>query len=175
MEKNVKTNEDLEIEKKYLVNNLAQVMQNVDLDNVKKIEIEQGYISSNPTIRIRKYNNEYCITYKARTKSGVSDDVIVNREIELPLTKESYEHMLSKIDYNLVSKTRYKIDLEDGLVAELDVFHGKLKGLVMVEVEFDSVDKANAFKKPIWFGEDVSSERKYKNLYLSQINNIQIL
>ena len=52
----------------------------------------------------------------------------MNKEVELPLTEESYTNMVKKIDYNLVKKIRYKIPLNNGLIAELDVFDGKLKG-----------------------------------------------
>ena len=162
----------LEIEKKYLVDNLDDVMSIINLDNCKKLYIEQGYLSSNPTIRVRKYNDEYCITYKSRIKDIKDSDVIVNKEVELPLTQESYNHMIEKIDYNVVKKIRYIIELEDGLVAELDVFEGKLKGLVMVEVEFRDEDEAIKFNKPMWFGEDVSSKKMYKNLYLAQVEDV---
>lgn len=171
---------NLEIEKKYLVNNLDDVKKEVGIEKCKKIKIEQGYLSNNPTIRVRKYNDEYCITYKSRLVSDTSDlknnyDVIVNREVELPLTKESYEHMLTKIDDNLVSKVRYNIELAGGLIAELDVFEGKLDGLIMVEVEFESEESARNFVKPQWFGEDVSSDIRYKNLFLSKLDSIHLL
>ena len=166
---------NLEIEQKYLIKDLNKVKKYIDLEKCIKIKIEQGYLSSNPTIRIRKYNDEYCITYKSRAKSSANNDIIVNKEIELPLTKDSYEHMLSKIDDNLVKKTRYKIDLLNGLIAELDVFEGKLKGLVLVEVEFESEEQAKLFNKPKWFGENVSSDKKYKNLFLSKVEDIQYM
>ena len=171
----MKENDNLEIEKKYLVDSIDKVMKYVNLDECKKIYIEQGYLSSNPTIRVRKFNNEYCITYKSRINNKVSSDVIVNQEIELPLTDESYNNMIKKIDYNLVKKIRYQIPLENGLMAELDVFDEKLKGLVMVEVEFENEDIANSFKEPEWFGKNVSADKKYKNLYLAQIENVQLL
>ena len=54
------------------------------------------------------------------------------------------------------------------MTAELDIFEEDLKGLVIVEVEFDSVEEANAFSAPDWFGEDVTNSGKYHNSYLSQ-------
>ncbi|MBE5935127.1 MAG: adenylate cyclase [Lachnospiraceae bacterium] len=166
---------NLEIEKKYIVESLDKVMEYVDLDQCTKLFIEQGYLSNNPTIRVRKYNNDYCITYKSRIKNTSSKDVIVNREVELPLTEESYYHMIDKIDYNLIKKTRYKIELEQGLVAELDVFDGKLKGLIMVEVEFDNEKVADKFVEPKWFGKNVSADKKYKNLFLAQVESVDLL
>ena len=43
--------------------------------------------------------------------------------------------------------------------------------LSLVEVEFDSVDAANEFTAPDWFGEDVTESGKYHNSYLSRLEN----
>jgi CYTH domain-containing protein len=93
---------------------------------------------------------------------------MVREEYNLPLTREAYEHLLPKIDGLLIEKTRYLIPLEDSRTAELDVFEGSLAPLVVVEVEFDTVEAANAFCPPDWFGEDVTSSGKYHNSTLSR-------
>jgi CYTH domain-containing protein len=54
-------------------------------------------------------------------------------------------------------------------VAELDLFHGVHEGLRLVEVEFPSAEAANAFVPPAWFGEDVSSDPRYRNSYLASL------
>ena len=41
-----------------------------------------------------------------------------------------------KADGNVITKTRYKIPLNQGLTLELDLFEGLFDGLVMGEVEF---------------------------------------
>lgn len=46
---------------------------------------------------------------------------MTREEYNLPLTKESYEHMRPKADGILISKTRYLIPEKDGLTIELDV------------------------------------------------------
>ena len=50
------------------------------------------------------------------------------------------------------------------LTIEVDVFLGKLLGLVMAEVEKPSVD--TTYEKPKWFGKDVSKDSRYKNAML---------
>ena len=50
-------------------------------------------------------------------------------------------------------------------------FEGDLAPLTLVEVEFDSVDAANEFTAPDWFGEDVTESGKYHNSYLSRLEN----
>jgi CYTH domain-containing protein len=39
---------------------------------------------------------------------------------------------------------------------------------MLVEVEFASVDEANAFIAPDWFGEDVTEDGRYHNSYMSR-------
>ena len=146
----------MEIERKYLVRRLPD-----DLSKYEAKKIAQGYLCTDPVVRIRRSNDNYCMTYKG-------DGLMVREEYNLPLTREAYEHLLPKIDGLLIAKTRYLIPLTDRLTAELDVFEGVLSALTLVEVEFDSVEEANAFVPPEWFGEDVTESGKYHNSYLSQ-------
>ena len=146
----------MEIERKYLVRRLPD-----DLSKYEAKKIAQGYLCTDPVVRIRRSNDNYYMTYKG-------DGLMVREEYNLPLTREAYEHLLPKIDGLLIAKTRYLIPLTDRLTAELDVFEGILSALTLVEVEFDSVEDANAFVPPEWFGEDVTESGKYHNSYLSQ-------
>lgn len=146
----------MEIERKYLV---KQVPENLSQYQCKKIS--QGYLCTSPVVRIRRSNDDYYLTYKGK-------GLLAREEYNLPLTQESYEHLSSKIDGILIEKNRYLIPLSDGLVAELDIFEGKLSDLILVEVEFESIDDANSFVAPEWFGEDVTHSGNYQNSYLSQ-------
>ncbi|MDY5103291.1 MAG: CYTH domain-containing protein [Agathobacter sp.] len=146
----------MEIERKYLVRRLPD-----DLSKYEAKKIAQGYLCTDPVVRIRRSNDNYYMTYKG-------DGLMVREEYNLPLTREAYEHLLPKIDGLLIAKTRYLIPLTNRLTAELDVFEGVLSALTLVEVEFDSVEEANAFVPPEWFGEDVTESGKYHNSYLSQ-------
>ena len=77
--------------------------------------------------------------------------------------------MVTKIDGLLIEKSRYLIPLKDGLTAELDIFEGSLAPLLLVEVEFDSVEAAETFTAPDWFGKDVTNSGKYHNSNLSKL------
>lgn len=155
----------MEIERKYLIHALPK-----NITDYPHHIIEQGYLSTNPVVRIRRLDDDYYLTYKG---SGL----MVREEYNLPLTKESYEHMLPKIDGLLIQKIRYLIPLKPidcglkdtkSLLAELDVFEGKLAPLMLVEVEFESVEDANAFIAPDWFGKDVTKDGRYHNSNLSR-------
>ena len=58
--------------------------------------------------------------------------------------------------------------LEQGLTVELDVFQGYYEGLILAEVEFPSLEEAQKFVPPAWFGRDVTLSGEYQNSRLSQ-------
>ena len=95
---------------------------------------------------------------------------MAREEYNLPLTKESYEHLREKADGNVISKTRYLIPLGvQNLVAEVDVFDAPFAPLILAEVEFESEEQANTFVPPAWFGEDVTFDGRYHNSYMSKM------
>lgn len=147
----------MEIERKYLIKALPD-----NLDSFHCRILEQGYLNTNPVVRIRRDNDKYELTYK-------SSGLMARQEYNLPLDQQSYEHLLTKIDGRLIQKKRYMIPLDSELTAELDIFEGSLAPLMLVEVEFPTEDAANAFTAPDWFGEDVTFSGKYHNSYLSQM------
>jgi len=66
----------------------------------------------------------------------------------------------------IVKKTRYYIPYNNVQI-ELDIFEGKLEGLVVAEVEFKSFDDIKNFITPSWFGLDVTDDKRYKNKNLA--------
>lgn len=164
----------MEIERKFLVRDIPS-----GLDQCPHMEIEQGYLCTSPTLRIRRMGDAYILTVKETKPQAVSlaRAPIVNREEEFALSAEAYSALKSKCEGLFISKTRYRIDLRrqmsdglySGLTAELDVFHGVHEGLLLVEVEFPDVRSAQAFVPPAWFGDDVSQDPRYRNSSLSKI------
>ena len=155
----------MEIEHKYLIEKIPE-----NLDTYKKKEIEQGYLNRSPVLRIRKSNDDYIFTYKIKKGPEKENAPVVNEEIEAPLTEAAYLHLREKVDGNVIIKTRYIIPYTNNkkkYKIELDVFHGKLEGLVFAEFEFESLKDADEFVKPDWFGKEVSSDKRYRNGFLS--------
>lgn len=146
----------MEIERKFLLQSLPD-----NLDFYPYHQIEQGYLCTDPVIRIRRQDEEYYLTYKSK-------GLMVREEYNLPLTREAYFHLRSKIDGILISKKRYLIPLSSQHTAELDVFEDKLAPLILAEVEFATEEEANHFLPPEWFGEDVTYSEKYHNSTLSR-------
>lgn len=150
----------MEIERKYLISKIP-----FSLEEYHCRTIEQGYLSTEPVVRVRRDNNDYYLTYK-------SAGLMAREEYNLPLTKASYEHLLAKADGTVITKERYEIPLDDVLTIELDIFHGAYEGLLLAEVEFPTTAAADNFVPPAWFGEDVTFDSRYHNSNMSKMSKM---
>lgn len=153
----------MEIERKFLI---SEECLPKNLTEYSFHEIQQGYLCTDPVVRIRKQDDTYYLTYKSK-------GLLSREEYNLPLTEEAYFHLKPKADGIVISKTRYLIPEKDGLTIELDVFHDDYEGLYLAEVEFDSEESAAAYIPPSWFGKDVTYSSEYHNSTLSKGKNNQ--
>lgn len=79
-------------------------------------------------------------------------------EYEIPVIEA--EMMLSLRQGHVVEKTRHLVP-HMGLTWEVDVFDGENAGLVVAEVELDTVEQLIA--KPAWLGREVTGLPQYYN------------
>ena len=145
----------MEIERKFLTKNIP-----FDITAYPYKQISQAYISFSPTIRIRRSDDAYILTVKGKGH-------LAREEFELPLTKADYDRLFLITEGTPVVKKRYLVPVEGGYTAEVDLYEGELEGLMTTEVEFSSLEAAESFAAPDWFGKDVSEEKAYKNTSLS--------
>ena len=144
----------MEIERKFTIKELP------DLSDYDYHIMEQGYLNTDPVVRVRKEDDEYYLTYKGK-------GLLAREEYNLPLNKEAYYHLVEKSDGIIIRKKRYLIPFGKYTI-ELDVFAAPYENLIIAEVEFDSEEEANTFQPPEWFDQDVTMDRKYHNSNLSQ-------
>jgi adenylate cyclase len=147
-------NSNKEIERKYLVTS------NEWKDNTQGMLYRQGYLSIEPgrTVRVRLEGEAGKLTIKGKKENGEGDEF----EYDIPGDEAVYiiEHLCLK---PVIEKMRYKINYQ-GNTWEVDEFFGENTGLVLAEIELDSVDQK--FEKPGWVGEDVTEDQRYKNANL---------
>ena len=74
-------NINYEIERKFLIKNLPE-----NLENFTHYEIRQGYISTDPTIRLRQQDDNYILTVK-------SAGLMKKEEYELDLTEDQFNRL----------------------------------------------------------------------------------
>lgn len=146
----------LEIERRFLVNLLPLAFTKYHPEY-----IEQGYLATEngTSIRIRSKGCKYYQTVK--TGSGK-----IREETEIEITKQLYDLFWKETKGRRIEKVRYEIPYE-GKIIELDIYEGNLKGLVTVEVEFDSEEECDNFKPPSWFGTEVTGIKEFTNRHLA--------
>jgi len=142
----------IELEKTYLAKELP-----TNLKDCKSKEIIDIYIpksSEHPTLRIRKSGDKYEITKKEPIVEGDS-----SRQLEqtIILTEAEF-NTLNQTDGKRVSKIRYYYEY-NGRMAEIDVFQEDLKGLVLIDFEFETIEEKDAFIMPDFCLADVTQEK----------------
>ncbi len=120
----------------------------------------QGYLSTvkERTVRVRTIDEDAFLTIK-----GVSRGLTrVEYEYQVP-HGDAVEMLADLCLQPIVEKHRYKIEYQ-GLVWEVDEFHGVNEGLIVAEVELESEEQE--VPKPDWIGEEVSDDPRYFNANL---------
>jgi CYTH domain-containing protein len=146
---------EFEIERKFLVTEPP-------VQETRPVRIRQGYITTgddDTEVRLRQKADRFFQTIKRG--AGLS-----RLQTEIELTQRQFDALWPQTEGRRVVKDRYEISYR-GRVVELDVFHGALEGLIIAEVEFDSVDDSESFNPPDWFGEEVTEDPGYRNRTLS--------
>ena len=145
------TDNPVEIERKFLVAELPS------LDGVDSKKIRQGYVtvpSDSVQVRLRQKGKKFFITVKGKGK-------MMRSERESEIDAATFDRLWPATGDRCIAKTRWTGLLEDGRTFELDLFDDR--DLRLVEVEFQSVEEAEAFVPPAWFGEDVTGNPAYSN------------
>lgn len=127
-------------------------------------DLVQGYLCVHPVVRIRKEEQSdgstaYVLCYKGK-------GLLQREEYNLPLTEEAFHTLEQKVEGRLLKKRRYFIPYGKYTI-EWDIFQGEYRGLMYAEVEFSSVEEAEAFQAPAWFGRELTEEAGYSNADLA--------
>lgn len=130
---------------------------------VQALRIRQGYLCADAvrTVRVRTKGDRGYITVKGRPRAGE----IGRFEWEKEIPEAEAVELLRLAAPGQIDKTRYIVPGSDGHIWEVDEFYGENEGLVIAEIELGSEDEP--FEKPGWVGEDVTSDHRYYNSYLS--------
>lgn len=163
----IKSKNEIELELVWLVKNLPK-----DYKRHKSANIRQAYLKgSEPSVkdvRVREKNGVYTLTKKRFIKSP--QETGYTQESTKKLTKEDFLK-LWKISKKRIRKIRYFYPLDNGLIAEIDIYKDNLEGLIVVEVEFPSILAYEKFATPKWFGKEVTDS---KGIYPPVIANMKL-
>lgn len=124
------------------------------------VAYRQGYLvgSDRASVRVRIEGEQAYLNIKSATLG------IERMEFEYPIPREDAEVLLARLcQQPLIEKRRYTF-MYEGKQWEIDVFEGDNAGLVVAEIELQSVDEE--FVRPPWLGEEVSDDPRYYNVSL---------
>jgi CYTH domain-containing protein len=142
----------MEIERKFLVDH--SLWEQIEKPKPKRIV--QAYLVNTPekTVRVRIKGVKGFLTIKGATKG------ITRSEFEYEIPLHDAQDLIDQFAEKVIEKERFEIPMGKHLW-EVDVFHGKLEGLILAEIELQSEDEE--FEIPVWVLEEVSHDPEYFN------------
>ena len=146
----------LEIERKFLMDGFP-----VGLELIAEVDIEQGYISFDPELRIRKAvdrhtgKEEFWMTLK-----GEGD--LTRSEIETEISSDFYYDAADFLDVRMIQKDYKKYRLGPWKLEVSLVDPGTDWEFYYAEIEFPTEQDAKDFVVPAYFGREITFNEDYK-------------
>lgn len=165
----------VEIERKFL---LAQELPRELLNVVRRQEIIQGYLCSDPNkvVRVRvtsgHLGTQAYLTVKGKA-DGISREEVETELLDSKVAKQLIssfcEGVVHKIRYTFPAKIEGNLILDKNLKPlswEVDEFLGENEGLWIAEIELPSEDTPLIIPK--WCGEEISTDHRFANVNLAK-------
>ena len=146
----------LEIERKFLMDGFP-----IGLELISEVEVEQGYISFEPELRIRKAldkhtgKEEFWLTLK-----GEGD--LTRREVETEISSDFYYDTADFLEVRMIQKEYRKYRLGEWKLEVSLVDPGTDWEFFYAEIEFPTEKDAKDFVVPAYFGREITFNEDYK-------------
>lgn len=147
----------VEIERKYRIDRFPDDREGWPL--LKAAEVQQGYLATSPTVRIRSEEATYPETKTTYILCFKGEGTLVRQEIELPLDQETFLQLQSLLPASMIRKDYRVYALPDGHRLECSLVDGdQPDGFYYAEVEFQSVEESEAFVPPDFLGSEATED-----------------
>ena len=162
----------MEIERKFTIKYLPENIESIN-------QLTQKHIFKDMvcSIRVRKslniYTGEKIFTHTIKAR-GENVEKYSICELEKNISEEEYKKLKPFRGSRTIQKYRCVVPIANGLKAEVDIFDGWLKGLIVAEVEFKSSKQAEDFKMPSWFGAPLEN-KSFSNRALSTKSRHEVI
>ncbi len=122
---------------------------------LRGVEQEEGFIvsSSLRDLRLRRSHKNYFISFREK-----QDSLFHTKDIKI--TKSHFESLWPFTEGKRIKYKRYLFQLKNRKV-KVDCFLGEHAPLQLIEVFFSTLQASRAFKKPLFFGEEVTKTEAY--------------
>jgi len=141
-----------EIEHKFLVN-----VSKLPRPLPRGVKMVQGYLSSNPTVRVRLISGKKSVAYLTIKGAGLRE----RDEFEYEIPVAHARTLLKMCGARTLSKVRRRLG-----GWELDQFTRRHKGMWLAEFELSS-RRSKLPKLPEWVGVEVTGDGRYSNSALA--------
>jgi adenylate cyclase len=147
---------NLEIERKFLVDKEKWSL----MQKQNGIYYIQGYLSidNDKVVRVRVAGEKGFLTIKGKSST------FSHPEYEYAIPVADAHDLIRQYTSSRVEKIRTRIT-EGNHVWEVDEFLGENEGLLMAEIELNSLEEV--FEMPSWAGREVTGDKRYYNSWLS--------
>lgn len=146
----------MEIERKFLISKFPD-----NLKEIARANAEQGYLTLEPQVRIRRM--EYADGIVTHILCIKGKGTLSRIEVETELTKEQYCELKSMLDRRMITKEYRKYQLDNGLILECSLVNkGFPEEFMYAEIEFDSEDEANAYKPDFFLGKELTYSDSFR-------------
>ena len=149
----------IERERKFLVPKLPRWVRNSEGERIQQGYLAIGADRQGTEVRVRQKGKQPVLTVKRREGDG-------RTEREVKLTRQQFAPLWPLTANRRVEKVRYKVPAGSNCI-EVDVYRGKLRGLVTAEVEFSSAREMARFVPPPWLGREVTGQSRFSNARLA--------
>ena len=144
----------MEIERRFWVDGFP-----LNLQLVKEAVMYQGYISTNPVVRIRSTEIMGSTTYMLCFKGK---GTLAREEIETEINENLFTKLSGFIGLPLVRKDFKAYLLPGGEVLECNLVDADTEtAFFYAEIEFASIEEAHAFKPPAFLGEEFTEDKRF--------------
>ncbi len=149
-----------EIERKFFVATMP------DLSGKEPIPYERYYLRREGGVeeRIQKKGD----AYEYERKEKISD--LQHKKETRAISQEEFESLRLGVG-DAIIRDGYMISNNPDIT--IKIYHGKHEGLVRAEVEFDSLEEAQAFVPPEWLGKEITGTPLGKDSGLLDLNEEQ--
>ena len=133
-----------EIERKFFVRQMP------DLSSIEPLHYERYFLKrkNGTEERISKVNDKYVYEKKSEISS------LERSREKKEISKEEFERLKGK-ESEAIIRDRYNISTNPEV--SIQIYHGRFEGLVRVEVEFETEEKAKSFVPLPWMGREMTS------------------
>ena len=146
----------LEIERKFLIDGFPE-----ELELLYDVEIEQGYVSIHPEVRIHKAvdktsaRTDYRLTLKG-------DGDLTRTEIKTDVSESFYKDALGMLGVQPIAKDYKAYRLGERILEVCRVDAGTQNEFYYAEIEFPTEDDAENFIPPQFLGREITYNDEYK-------------